>query len=461
MFDTPSFRSFDDWREASRAELASSAPAGAPLALPRRLMLVLRNVACFRHAGRWELMTRLARRTLVERRDLIDDIVDPDVRHACDMDKAVRRDLHKMHAFVRFRECVDDAGVQTYLAWFEPQHEILSRAAQFFVKRFANMRWAIATPDGTAVWDGQSLNVLAVPAARPETERDASEDLWRTYYRSICNVARINPRAMRREMPQRYWIHMPETAEIGELLRHGQERLAQQSVTADIRATAAARALERAGNAGTEARTDIERCQRCSLWQRATQVVRGEGPASAQLMLVGEQPGDEEDLRGQPFVGPAGRLLNDLLREADLERADLYITNAVKHFKWEPRGKRRLHRRPEAAEVAACHDWLRQEIDTVGPRVIVALGATAMLSLLGSRESIEASRGRPLQHVSGARVLVSYHPSALLRAAPESSARLRSALVEDLHRAAALAAESQSSPAAGAHEKDGQRVAGL
>jgi DNA polymerase len=151
-------------------------------------------------------------------------------------------------------------------------------------------------------------------------------------------------------------------------------------------------------------------------------------------MLVGEQPGDQEDRRAQPFVGPAGRVLNELLAEAGLERSGVYLTNAVKHFKWEPRGKRRLHRRPQASEIDACRHWLEQEIMALRPRVIVALGATAAFALLRRRASIESQRSQNLRHAAGARVIVTYHPSALLRA-DDSAAQLRRWLLADLKRA--------------------------
>jgi uracil-DNA glycosylase len=440
LFAGNDFASFEQWREATRTLLQQQLPAQAEPRLPRELMRLLRCLSCYRHPGRWELMTRLTLRCLREGRALLEDVVDADLRHARQMESAVRRDIHKMHAFLRFRELAAGDGSPAYFAWFEPAHQILRRAAPFFVKRFANMHWTIATPDGSACWDRQQLQIIDAPATRDHTAADPHETLWRTYYRSICNVARINPRAMQREMPQRYWAHLPEASEIGTLLRHGREQLARHSVTADIGAAAAARALRRALPAPGPDEA-LAQCQRCALWRHATQAVPGEGPAGAALMLVGEQPGDEEDLRGRAFVGPAGRLLDELLREAGIERSEAYVTNAVKHFKWEPRGKRRLHRRPDASEITACSGWLQQELNNVRPRVIVALGASAQLSLLGSRESIATARMCSFTHPGGAAVVVTYHPSALLRADPPAAAELRTALLTDL-RAAAAAAQS-------------------
>jgi uracil-DNA glycosylase family protein len=181
-------------------------------------------------------------------------------------------------------------------------------------------------------------------------------------------------------------------------------------------------------------------CRRCDLWKHATQAVVGEGSQSAAIMLVGEQPGDEEDLRGHPFVGPAGRVLDEAIEGAGLNRQDLFITNAVKHFKWEPRGKRRLHKRPGAGEIKACNIWLEQEILAVKPVVIVALGATALKALTRSSLSIEAARREEFPIEPGAIGLATYHPSAILRAEGARAAELRAMLVQDLRRAAKLAA---------------------
>jgi DNA polymerase len=156
-------------------------------------------------------------------------------------------------------------------------------------------------------------------------------------------------------------------------------------------------------------------------------------------MLVGEQPGDEEDLRGHPFVGPAGRLLDAAIEEAGLTRGSLYITNAVKHFKWEPRGKRRLHKKPGLREINACNVWLEQEIMDIAPATILALGTTALRALTGATLTIAAARGAELRHTQGARMIASYHPSAILRAEGEHGRFLRKSLIADLRLAQRLA----------------------
>jgi DNA polymerase len=184
----------------------------------------------------------------------------------------------------------------------------------------------------------------------------------------------------------------------------------------------------------------VESCRRCELWSQATHGVPGEGPRKALIMLVGEQPGDAEDLAGRPFVGPAGMLLRGVLQEAGLDEDELFLTNAVKHFRWEPRGKRRIHKTPAQRHIAACELWLTQEIATVRPRVLVALGATALLALTGRRITLAEAREGVQPHPSGAALIATYHPSAVLRAPdPEVRAQLRALLKQDLRKAARLA----------------------
>jgi DNA polymerase len=156
-------------------------------------------------------------------------------------------------------------------------------------------------------------------------------------------------------------------------------------------------------------------CRGCPLWENATQTVFGHGPGTAKIMLVGEQPGDQEDLRGTPFVGPAGQLLDRALQDAGLRREDLYLTNAVKHFKWEPRGKRRLHKSPAAAESQACRPWLDREIELIRPRAIICLGATAAKALLGPSLHLQTDRGHLFPREGGGHILATIHPSYLLR----------------------------------------------
>ena len=184
-------------------------------------------------------------------------------------------------------------------------------------------------------------------------------------------------------------------------------------------------------------RRDAAGCRRCPLWKHGTQTVFGQGDPAAAIMLVGEQPGDAEDLAGEPFVGPAGGILARALEAAGLSPVPRYVTNAVKHFKWEPRGKRRIHKKPRVSEIAACHYWLEEEIAAVQPKVLVAMGATAARALLGPGVSVIKARGQWLPSSSGAAVMVTVHPASILRA-PDSEARRAgmAAFVADLKRAA-------------------------
>ncbi|MDM9558780.1 UdgX family uracil-DNA binding protein [Bordetella petrii] len=187
----------------------------------------------------------------------------------------------------------------------------------------------------------------------------------------------------------------------------------------------------------------LEDCRRCGLWRDATQAVPGEGRRSASIMLVGEQPGDKEDLAGQPFVGPAGALLDRALRDADVDRKTVYVTNAVKHFKWQLRGKRRMHKTPAQREIEACHYWLEDELRMIKPRVVVALGATALHAVMEAKSlTLTPQLGRVLEH-DGLAVVAAYHPSYALRA-PDASARRHAyeTIVAALAQAARLAART-------------------
>jgi len=181
-------------------------------------------------------------------------------------------------------------------------------------------------------------------------------------------------------------------------------------------------------------------CTRCDLYRNATQTVFGEGPADAALMLVGEQPGDQEDLAGLPFVGPAGKVLDHALEAADIDRKAVYITNAVKHFKNEPRGERRIHKKPDTSEIDACRWWLENEFEIIHPRVVVALGATAARAVMGKAMTINANRGRLMALPGDAKALITVHPSYLLRLQDERDKRREfDLLVKDLRMAAKAA----------------------
>lgn len=431
---------FDGWRGAARALVAGGVPAqdvlwqvgDAPVDLfggdatpadavaardgassftvPRDFLALAARAILHRTPERFALLHALLGR-VAARPALLRDRADPAVARIVALAQAVSRDIHKMRAFVRFRE-VDDAGARRYVAWFEPEHHILRANAAFFVDRFANMRWSILTPRGTLHWDGARL-AEGPPAERGDAPGDDPvEAVWKTYYAAIFNPARLMPRAMLKEMPRKYWHNLPETALIPSLIAGARAR--ERAMLAAAPSAPAPAGAARPASLALLAR-EAGSCRRCPLWQPATRTVFGEGPADAEIMVVGEQPGDQEDLAGRPFVGPAGELFDRALVEAGIDRARLYVTNAVKHFKFEPRGRRRLHARPSSGEVEACRWWLDQERALLRPRLVIAMGTTAARALTGRQVTVAAERGRPHARADGSTLWITVHPSHLLR----------------------------------------------
>jgi DNA polymerase len=343
-------------------EAPSAGAATGVFAVPRAFLDLAETVIQHRDPERFALLYAALWRIRHGERELLANAADPLVARLQRMVKAVRHEAHKMTAFVRFREIAAEEGPR-YLAWFEPEHHVLKATAPFFVRQFAGMRWSILTPDKSAHWDGTALRFGRGGARADAPAEDALEEVWRTYYRSIFNPARLNKTKMRADMPQRYWRNLPEAQLIPELTRDAVRRtraMLDQPPTPASRPEWAPAAPAVAAPVGGLAALHAEAasCRRCPLWESATQTVFGEGPPDAALMLVGEQPGDQEDLAGHAFVGPAGRLLDEALAAAGLDRAKLYVTNAVKHFKFEPRGRRRIHQKPDRSEVRHCRWWL-------------------------------------------------------------------------------------------------------
>ncbi len=423
-------------------------PSGQPFTVPPAFITLAKDVICNRADDRFALLYRILWR-LRDEPNLLGLRTDPDTASALDMQKAVNRASHKMKAFVRFRQ-VADVEPETYVAWFEPAHRVLERTADFFVRRFANVRFSVLTPDLSCHWDGEALMFETGSTKADAPVEDELEDFWRTYYASIFNPARLKVQAMTSEMPKRYWRNLPEAALIPGLIESAQRRMdtmVDSEPTTPARripAAAAPAAVETgAADADTlpEIATALDGCRRCDLWRDATQGVPGDGPGAARIMLVGEQPGDVEDLAGKPFVGPAGQMLDRTLAEAGVARADLYVTNAVKHFKHELRGKRRLHKTPETGEITACRWWLDKERRLVAPEVIVALGGTAATAVFGRAMPILKSRGKIFDLDDGARAMITVHPSYLLRLPDEQAkADAYARFVEDLSAARALLA---------------------
>lgn len=415
---------------------APLAPQGASFAVPRPFIDLAKAAICHSDPERFGLLYALLLK-LRDNRQAMEDRADPLVDRLQRMAKEVRRDAHKMHAFVRFREIEVNEGVR-FVAWFEPDHHIVRREAGFFVRRFANMRWSILTPAVSIHWDGQQLTEGPGATRADAPDGDPVEETWKTYYASIFNPARVKVKAMTKEMPKKYWRNMPETALIGGLLAGAQAR-----ESAMIERSEAMPRLSNDTAASWEGlRMEAARCTRCDLHKCATQTVFGEGPLNATILFVGEQPGDQEDLAGHPFVGPAGQLFDEALEEAGIDRVTTYVTNAVKHFKFVQRGKRRVHSKPDAAEIDACRWWIEQERDLIKPPLTVALGATAARSLVGKVVTISKARDEPMTLADGSECWVTVHPSFLLRLPDEetrSSERAR--FVNDLRRVRTRAAQ--------------------
>jgi DNA polymerase len=345
---------FSEEKEGSlfgHAEMRAAPPGD--FSVPKAFLELAELVALHRDPRRWHLLYRtLYRIVRGGERHLLELEVDPDVRELALLRKAVARDIHKMHAFVRFRKVESS---DCYVAWHRPDHHIVEHVGPWFARRFGAMNWAILTPERSAYWDTRTLRFGPGVPRSEAPEGDTLEDLWRAYYANIFNPARVNVSAMVKELPVRHWATLPEAELIPGLLleasgREGNMRnqtppSAEPFVPADHRLPVLADA--------------VRACRGCDLYLHATQAVFGEGPASARILFVGEQPGDQEDVQGRPFVGPAGQLWNRALDEAQIDRTQVYVTNAVKHFKFEERGKRRIHKKPGGMEVAAWERRLR------------------------------------------------------------------------------------------------------
>ena len=464
--------SFDEWRTAARVLLALQvaphmvqwishkddgdlfAQAGEPdhpppiqpgsptVRISRKLMDMLQTAACCRAPNRWSFLYLVLWRWQRGEKDVL-SAADPDGAKLHAMVKAVHREEHDMHAYIRFRERREEAGAPRFVAWFEPAHDVLPQVARHFAARMGRVTWMIATPEASVMWDGATLHSTGPLMRGPEDIDDAGEALWLTYYRSIFNPARLNADLMHGHIPSRFWKNLPEGSVVPEMVSQAANgaRLVGQDRKVGQRGGATIPIAAEKAQPARDAPSTLDACRRCELWSHATQAVPGVGAPGARIMLVGEQPGDQEDLAGLPFVGPAGQLLDRALGEAAVARRAIYLTNAVKHFKWEPRGKRRMHKTPAQREVDACSYWLDHEVAQVQPKVIVALGSTALKAVTGNpHAALKDVLGQPFQH-QGRWIVVVYHPSYVLRVPGEDmKAQAFQVMVDGLRAAARLGA---------------------
>ncbi|PRY93738.1 DNA polymerase [Hasllibacter halocynthiae] len=423
------------------ADLAPRREARAPKAFAGFARLVAHHSDPERFALLHLLLDRLQ-----SEKGLMEVRTDPLLTRLYRMEKAVRRDLHKMHAFVRFREVDAQGPRRRFAAWFEPDHPIVEPGAEHFAKRFADMDWTIATPDLTAVFEDGTLRIEDADAGPPPAE-DATQALWNTYYSNIFNPARLKPDAMRAEMPKKYWRNLPEARLIPSLIAGAEARVramreAAPTIAPARAAAVAAQLREKTMDGGPDlfghnslAALNADAEARYPYREGITQLVPGEGPADADLMVVGEQPGDQEDLAGRPFVGPAGQLFDRLAEKAGLPRDRVYVTNATKHFKYEPRGKFRMHKSPTLTEIKNVRWWLDEERALIDPKVILAMGGSAAYALTGNKKDM-LKRRSSVETAMGGRgepVFITVHPSFLLRLPDEESrAREQERFVSDL-----------------------------
>lgn len=424
-------------------DIAQGQKSTQELSVPKAFVALAEQVSCARHPGALSDLYKMLGR-LHGGRGRLADRSDPLAARLQEIAKNVRHDRHKMRAFVRFREIEGHADRRRFVAWFEPDHRIEELNAPFFARRFNDMDWAIVTPEVTTRHIGGVTTFEAIQSADPG-HTDATEELWTTYFSNIFNPARLKVKAMTSEMPKKYWKNLPEAAAIPGLIADAEARVRKMRDAGPSLPHPLAAKVEVPVREVLPPATDIDAlareaatCTRCDLCRHATQTVFGEGPETARLMVVGEQPGDQEDLAGRPFVGPAGQLFDRLAHEAGLDRSAVYVTNAVKHFKFTPRGKRRIHARPDVSEIETCRWWLDREISLIKPVLTLAMGASAAHALTGSGKGVTKRRGRIETGLHGGPVLITLHPSYLLRVPDQSAKALATEQFRgDLARAAA------------------------
>ncbi|SHJ66586.1 DNA polymerase [Bradyrhizobium lablabi] len=408
---------------------ATTSPLEAPQGrfnVPAKFIQLAQSAILHRDGERFAMLYRLLWR-LRSNDELLGVATDPDVSRAQAMAKAVQREQHRMQASVRFREIGREQKAH-FVAWFEPEHHIVEATAPFFARRFADMPWSILTPEVCAHWDGHVVSFTPGISTADAPSEDRLEETWLRYRASILDPARLKVDAAPRNLPEASTIKPYAAIEPEQPQKRPEPAMKRKQALAD--------SLE-------ALREEASHCRACHLWKDATQTVFGEGPPDAQIMLVGEQPGDKEDLAGKPFVGPAGQMLDRALEHAGIDRNKTYVTNAVKHFKFVRRGKIRLHQKPSTAEIKACRPWYERELAVIKPDLVVAMGATAAQCVFGKITPINKNRGRLIDLNEGAKALVTVHPSYLLRLPDEETkAQEYERFVSDLKIAAAFLRKS-------------------
>lgn len=394
--------------------------------VPKDFLTLAQDVGYHRDPNRWNLLYRVLWRLIHDEPRLLQVHTDDDMHRLLMMETAVRRDAHKMKAFVRFREVTQDAA-KHYIAWHRPDHFVLRKIAPFFSRRFKAMNWTILTQEESVTWDQRELKYFQGVDRSEAPSVDELEDLWRTYYANIFNPARIKIKAMKAEMPVRHWSTLPETAIIDQMLKDAPARVADMIARSEGFEQTARDYMPPATEPLTLSRlaAAIKQCRACDLHCHATQAVCGQGPVDARIVIVGEQPGDREDVEGLPFVGPAGEVFNAALATAGIDRSQLYVTNTVKHFKFERNGTQRLHQKPNSRELRACLPWFEAEWSQLQATTLVCLGATAATALIAPGFRLQQQRGQWVASKYTPRTLATWHPSFILRQPNESQRQAR------------------------------------
>ena len=452
------FDSVDTGISSVAAPDNSAAPVVATPAIPRELLAWLKTAACFCAPDRWSLLYRILWRWTHGERH----VLDPQDADGALLDQRIQSVEHETNDLVTltlFRRRDPSMGAPEFVGWYEPHHDLLAQAAERFAERMGDSTWMLATPQGAVFWNGMLLRISRPAADDGETScpehqqqnppatqalppgamageattSEPTEALWLAYYASAFNGAPA-------PVPLRYWRTPPVGPPLPAQLARERSRLGAQSRTVTVpempplEYSAVTPPLR-------EPTGPLATCRRCALWRNAKQAVAGAGPAQAALMVVGEQPGEHENQHGAPFTGPAGQLLDTVLARAGLDRAALYLTYAVKHYKWETLEQQRVHRTPARREVEACQYWLEHELTQIAPRVVVTLGATALKALTGAHVNLSEYLGQTIDH--GGRLIVpTWHPSYALKMV---DGRLREDIVAGMvaafSRAAGLTAE--------------------
>ncbi|TKC78965.1 DUF4130 domain-containing protein [Trinickia terrae] len=452
--------------EAPNTATATAAPAASvALTIPRSLLTRLEAAACYRAPDRWAFLYRILWRWAQGQRSVISE-QDADGARLAMRIREVDKELQQMQALLRFRRRAPPLGPPEFVGWFEPRHDVLERAAPHFAKRMGRSSWVIATPCGAAFWDGALLRVdrttepeealTSLSSTGEAATGDAAEALWLAYYESTFNPDYPYEAALPSHLPVRYWKppangrHSPAFAVRPLASSRQAAQAAPASSTVSVPAPEPKPPAASPGSRAPPA--SLAACKLCGIWRSKWKPVAGAGPVPAAIMLVGEQPGEQDEIAGEPLRGAAGELLDEVLRRAELERSGLYLTNALKHGKWDvldsPRQTAhgqstiRVHKTPPPSEVEACGYWLDDELKRVQPRAIVALGTTALRALTRQPLSLSEYLGQTVSH-DGWLIVPTYHPAYALRT---SDAKLReeivATLVAALVRARQLAAKN-------------------